>query len=473
MNENAKLNILHLEDDENDSELLRNELEIAGLNFSYYRVDNEKDFVSSLSDPDYNIVFSDFSLPTYNGLKALERSVAIRPELPFILVSGTLGEDAAVESMKKGATDYVLKNKLYKLIPTINRALVEANEKKLRQFAENRYGLLIESARDVIFTLSTNGTIVSLNKAFDEITGLKREDWIGRNFSGLIHPEDLPLAISKFENTIAGNKTERYEIRFINSEGVSLYGEILTALIWQDNIPGEILGIVRDVTERRNAEKLILNSLKEKEVLLKEIHHRVKNNLQVIISLLNMQSSELNDPEVMNSFREIQNRVVSMSLIHQSFYQSNSLSDIDFSVYIKRLAENLFKIFGFSREKTALQIDTSGIHISIDTAIPLGLLINEVLSNSLKHGFNENAEGKIYIELTENENEYILKLGDSGCGLPEEISPGKTNSLGMTLIKMLCDQIDGKIELNLNNGTEYIVKFPSKSYKDRLDGLSA
>ncbi|MBE2226583.1 MAG: response regulator, partial [Ignavibacteria bacterium] len=166
MNENAKLNILHLEDDENDSELLRNELEIAGLNFSYYRVDNEKDFVSSLSDPDYNIVFSDFSLPTYNGLKALEKSVAIRPELPFILVSGTLGEDAAVESMKKGATDYVLKNKLYKLIPTINRALVEANEKKLRQFAENRYGLLIESARDVIFTLSTNGTIVSLNKAF-------------------------------------------------------------------------------------------------------------------------------------------------------------------------------------------------------------------------------------------------------------------------------------------------------------------
>ncbi|MBE2225897.1 MAG: PAS domain S-box protein, partial [Ignavibacteria bacterium] len=329
------------------------------------------------------------------------------------------------------------------------------------------------SARDVIFTLSTNGTIVSLNKAFDEITGLKREDWIGRNFSGLIHPEDLPLAISKFENTIAGNKTERYEIRFINSEGVSLYGEILTALIWQDNIPGEILGIVRDVTERKNAEKLILNSLKEKEVLLKEIHHRVKNNLQVIISLLNMQSSELNDPEVMNSFREIQNRVVSMSLIHQSFYQSNSLSDIDFSVYIKRLAENLFKIFGFNREKTALLIDTSGIHISIDTAIPLGLLINEVLSNSLKHGFNENAEGKIYIELTENENEYILKLGDSGCGLPEEIAPGKTNSLGMTLIKMLCDQIDGKIELNLNNGTEYIVKFPSKSYKDRLDGLSA
>jgi len=469
---NDKLNILHLEDDENDSELLRNELEVSGLNFSYNRVDNEKDFVSSLSNSDYNIIFSDFSLPTYNGLKALEKCVAIRPELPFILVSGTLGEDAAVESMKMGATDYVLKNKLYKLIPTINRALVEVNEKKLRQFAENRYGLLIESARDVIFTLSTTGEIISLNRAFDEITGLKREDWIGKNFSGLIHSDDLHIAVSKFENTLAGNKTERYEIRFNNSEGGLLYGEILTALIQQKNIPGEVLGIVRDVTERRSAEKLILNSLREKEILLKEIHHRVKNNLQVIISLLNMQASELNDPALISSYREIQNRVISMSLVHQSFYQSNSLSDIDFSVYIKRLAENLFKIFGFSKEKIALEIKTSGIHISIDTAIPLGLLINEVLSNSLKHGFREEDSGSIYIELTDLGNDYILKIGDSGSGMPEDIAPGKTNSLGMTLIKMLCEQIDGKIELNLNNGTEYIVKFPSKSYKDRLDGLN-
>lgn len=472
MDENIKLNILHLEDDENDSELLISELKDSGLNFIYHRVDNESDFVSSLNNPEYNIIFSDFSLPTYNGLKALERSVSIRPELPFILVSGTLGEDAAVESMKKGATDYVLKNKLYKLVPTINRAIIEVNEKQLRQYAENRYGLLIESARDVIFTLSAKGRIISLNKAFEDITGRKREDWIGRDFTGLIHPDDLPIAMAKFQNTIAGNKTEKYEIRFINVTGDELYGEILTAFIEQKNIPAEVLGIVRDVTERRNAENIILNSLREKEILLKEIHHRVKNNLQVIISLLNMQASEINDAEVMNSFREIQNRVVSMSLIHQSFYQSNSLSDIDFSVYIKRLAENLFKIFGFSKEQIFLHINTSGIYISIDTAIPLGLMINEVLSNSLKHGFNEYNKGEVYIDLSETGDGYLLKIGDSGSGMPEDIIPGKTNSLGMTLIKMLCEQIDGKIELNRAQGTEYIIRFPSRSYKDRLDGLS-
>ncbi len=466
-----KLNILHLEDDDNDSELVLNELESAGFKFEYKRVDNESDFTYSLIHSSYDIIFSDFSLPTYNGLKALERSMSIRPEVPFILVSGTLGEDAAVESMKKGATDYVLKNKLYKLLPTINRALVEAKEKKLRESAENRYGILIESARDIIFTISTGGLIISLNNAFNEITGLNREDWIGKEFSGLIHPDDRDLALFRFNSVKEGSRSESYEMRFINSSGEYFYGEILTAYIDRGNINGEILGIVRDVTERRNAELIILNSLKEKEILLKEIHHRVKNNLQIIISLINMQSSEINDTSVLNSFREIQNRVVSMSLIHQSFYQSNSLSEIDFSHYIKRLAENLFRIFGIKKDRIELFIDTAGINISIDTAIPLGLLINEVFSNSLKHGFEVGSSGRMFIELRKSEGDYILRIGDNGCGLPAGIQPGKTNSLGMTLIKMLCDQIDGEITLNNENGTVYYVKFASKSYRDRLDGI--
>ena len=466
-----KLSILHLEDNDNDSELVINELELAGWNFDYKRVDNERDFTDCLINSDYDIIFSDFSLPSYNGLKALERSMSIRPEIPFILVSGTMGEDAAVESMKKGATDYVLKNKLYKLQPTINRALVEAREKKLREYAENRYGLLIESARDIIYTLSTEGIIISLNKAFEEITGLKRKDWIGRNFSGLIHPDDLGLALTRFSGTKQGSRSQSYEMRFVNSKGEFLYGEVLTTLMDRGIVNGEILGIVRNVTERRNAELIILNSLREKEVLLKEIHHRVKNNLQVIISLINMQSAEIEDPAVLNSFREIQNRVVSMSLIHQSFYQSNSLSEIDFSLYIKRLADNLLKIFGVSNEKIELIIDTSGIRISIDTAIPLGLLINEIFTNSLKHAFADRGSGKIYFELKVTGPEYFLKIGDNGGGLPEDVLPGRTKTLGMTLIKMLCDQIDGVIECNIDSGTEYLIKFPSKSYRDRLDGI--
>lgn len=466
-----RLNILHLEDDDNDSELVLNELELAGLDFDYKRVDNEIDFTESLMNSDYDIVFSDFSLPSYNGLKALEKSISIRPEVPFILVSGTMGEDAAVESMKKGATDYVLKNKLYKLLPTINRALIEAKEKRRRESAESRYGLLIESARDIIYTLSSEGIIISLNKAFDSVTGLKREDWIGRDFSGLIHPDDLGLALTKFKGTKEGSRTQSYEMRFINSEGEYLYGEVLTALMDRGIVNGEILGIVRNVTERRNAELLIRNSLKEKEVLLKEIHHRVKNNLQVIISLINMQAAEIDDVSVLNSFREIQNRVVSMSLIHQSFYQSNSLSEIDFSLYVRRLAVNLFKIFGVSKEKIELVIDTSGIRISIDTAIPLGLLINEVFTNSLKHAFDHQSSGKVYFELKCSGPDFLLKIGDNGGGLPENVLPGKTKTLGMTLIRMLCDQIDGLIEYNFNNGTEYLIKFPSRSYQNRLDGI--
>ena len=261
---NKKLNILHLEDNDNDSELLLHELEKEGIEFDYFRVENEKDFINALYNVNYDIIFSDFSLPSYDGLKALEKAVLVNPEIPFILVSGTLGEDAAVESMKKGATDYVLKNKIYKLVPTINRAIIEVKEKKRRKAAENRYGKLIESARDVIFAISSEGKIVSLNKAFEKITGLNREEWIGKDFSGIIHPDDLVIALYKFKNYFVSEKSESYEIRFINSIGDYLYGEVLTTLIDHSDGEIEILGVVRDITERKKHQQIVMNSLKEK-----------------------------------------------------------------------------------------------------------------------------------------------------------------------------------------------------------------
>lgn len=403
-----KLNILHLEDNDNDAELVRNELESESIDFGYKRVDNEKDFIESITGTEYDLIISDYSLPSYNGLAALEKAVEIQPQTPFILISGTLGEDAAVESMKKGATDYVLKNRLSKLVPTIKRAIEEVKEKKRRHLAENRFGNLIEAARDVIFTISSTGRIISLNKAFEAIIGLNRKEWIGKDYSWLIHPEDRSKAIEKFRYSIQGKASESYELRFLSVSGEYLVGEILTTPILLDNGEVEILGIVRDVTERKKKDELIKRSLKEKEILLKEIHHRVKNNLQIISSLLKMQSQDFGNEEIKEIFRETQNRVMSMSFIHQSFYQSGDLSAVDFDKYVGKLVNNLLNIYDTDPHKVKFEIDTKNINLGVDSAIPCGLMINEIISNSLKYAFPGGKEGIIKLSLCEKNDNFVL-----------------------------------------------------------------
>jgi PAS domain S-box-containing protein len=467
-----ELNILHLEDNENDAELVRNELETEQVEFSYKRVDNENDFISSISGNDYDIIISDFSLPSYNGLAALEKAVEIQPQTPFILVSGTLGEDAAVESMKKGATDYVLKNRLKKLVPTIRRAIEEVKEKKRRHLAENRFGNLIEAAQDMILTLSSAGRIVSLNKAFETITGLDRNDWIGKDYTSLIHPEDKISASEKFKSSVNGMVPESYEVRFLNSAGSYLVGEILTTPVIPGGNEVEILGIVRDITERKKNDEIIKRSLMEKELLLKEIHHRVKNNLQIISSLIKMQSQNFKNAEIQEVFRETQNRVMSMSYIHQSFYQSGDLTEINFDIYIQKLVNNLFNIYDTNPVLINFEIDTKGISMGVDTAIPCGLMINEMVSNSLKHAFVKGNRGSISITLDEKDGVCILNIKDNGRGIPDSVQLGKSTSLGMVLITMLCDQIDGSISLKREGGTEYEVRFPRNRYGNRLKDVS-
>jgi two-component system response regulator len=461
-----ELKILHLEDNDNDAELIRDELTSGGINYSYMRVDNEKDFVNSLLNNKYSLILSDFSLPHYNGLEAMEMAVTLQRDTPFIIVSGTLGEDAAVESMKKGATDYVLKNRMKKLVPTIIRAIDEVAERERRRKAEDRFGKLIEAARDVIYTLSQEGLITGLNEAFETITGWKRNDWIGKSFEELVHPDDFVFTKERFKGTLEGKIFDSYEVRFKRKDGEYLSGELLSTSLKYESGDQEVLGIVRDITERKKSEQIIRNSLREKDLLLKEIHHRVKNNLQIISSLLKMQSSYVDDDWLVEKFRETQNRVMSMSLIHQSFYQSTDLSEIDFDSYVKKLVDNLFNIYGVNQNLIEFEIDTGGNNIGIDTAIPCGLLINEIVSNSLKYAFTEGIRGKISLKVTKKDEHFILKIKDNGKGFTEELETSKT--LGLMLIRMLSEQIDGKTTLRSDNGTEYEVVIPSKVYKDRL-----
>ena len=210
--------------------------------------------------------------------------------------------------------------------------------------------------------------------------------------------------------------------------------------------------ISRDITERKEAE----------EARRKEIHHRIKNNLQVISSLLDLQAEKFSDENVREAFRESQNRVISMSLIHEELYKGEGTDTLDFSIYLQKLAENLFQTYNFRSKNIHLCMDLEeNTFFDMDTAIPLGIIVNELVSNSLKHAFTEK-EGEIRIKLCREEknNEthkslFSLTISDNRKGIPENVELESLESLGLQLVSILVDQLDGKIELKREHGTEF------------------
>jgi len=208
-----------------------------------------------------------------------------------------------------------------------------------------------------------------------------------------------------------------------------------------------------------SGEKKMGTSLKEKEVLLKEIHHRVKNNLQIISSLLNLQSAYIKDKDSIELFKESQNRVRSMALIHEKLYQSKDMSQIDFSDYVSELVSNLFSSYSLNSALITLHQDIRNIMLGIDLAINLGLIINELVSNAFRHAYSGGRKGNLFISMKKDGHNFELIIEDDGIGFPLDIDFKKTESLGLQLIVTLVDQIGGEITLIPDHGTKFVIKF--------------
>jgi len=204
------------------------------------------------------------------------------------------------------------------------------------------------------------------------------------------------------------------------------------------------------------------SSLKEKEILLKEVHHRVKNNMQVISSMLKLQSQYISDKNALDLFRDSQHRVKSMALVHEKLYQSKNFEEIDFDQYLKLLTINLFRSFSISNSVIKTHVDSKNVKLDITKAVPCGLIINELISNSLKHAFTNRDKGNIHLKISKVGKEYHLICKDDGVGFPEELDFNNTDTLGMQLIHALTQQLHGKISLNVNDGTEFLLIFPEK-----------
>jgi len=224
----------------------------------------------------------------------------------------------------------------------------------------------------------------------------------------------------------------------------------------------------QEITERKRAEEQSKASLKEKEVLLKEIHHRVKNNLQVISSLLYLQSKSVVDERALEMFLDSRNRVRSMALVHERLYQSKDLARTDFAEYARNLASYIFQSYGANSNVIQLKINVDDVFLGVDTAIPCGLIINELVSNSLKYAFPAGRAGEIRIELwSDDDGQFTLMVSDNGVGLPKDLDFRATQSLGLQLVHTLVEQLEGTIELDRSGEMAFKITFTEPKYKGR------
>jgi len=328
--------------------------------------------------------------------------------------------------------------------------------------SEEKFRTIFEHANDEIVYLDKSGKIIDINKKSEEIFGYKREDIIGKNFVelGFLGVENISKMVELFVDVVMkGKPIPFFLLELKRKDGNEIFAEVSTRLIKKNGEIEGILSILRDITERKQAEENIKASLREKEVLLREIHHRVKNNLQVISSLLNLQSAYIKDKQYAEMLKESQNRIKSMALIHEKLYQSEDLACIDFGRYIKDMTYGLFRSYGVSTAAITPKMDVGDISLQIDAAIPCGLIINELVSNSLKHAFPDR-KGEIAVSLHSVDGTIELTVSDNGVGIPDTIDFENTETLGLRLVTILAeDQLDGDITLTRGMGTEFRITF--------------
>jgi PAS domain S-box-containing protein len=282
-----------------------------------------------------------------------------------------------------------------------------------------------------------------------------------------LHPDDLEPALNELIQSLYEQKPYDTSFRVVWPDG-SVHHIRAHAIIQRDQAgkPIRMTGANWDFTDHWLAEEMLAASLHEKEVLLKEIHHRVKNNMQVVFSLLNLQSEQLTDPVALKAFRESQNRVKSMALLHERLYQTENLSRIDFAAYLGSLLDYLFNSFGSDAAHIKRVIDAPGVSLDLEAAIPCGLIVNELVSNALKYAFTGRAHGQVALQVNSDAaGQYHLRVRDDGVGLPKDFDFRKTKSLGLRLVGILASQLHGTLEYRNCTGSEFHIAFQARQHK--------
>ncbi len=315
--------------------------------------------------------------------------------------------------------------------------------------------VIIEQMGDGVLVLDEAHGILDLNPAALNLLQRPKSQIIGRPITQFWPdwPRDMLLAEgaagARTEWTLDGANSQTFDVRM-----TPLYDG-------RDQIVSRIF-VLRDIGERKKMEEQIKASLHEKEALLKEIHHRVKNNLQIISSLLNLQSERAGSTAVTQALQEGQNRVRSMALIHENLYRSNNLAQIDFGAYVRELVGQLHRTYSEHARRVTVDVQVEALFLPMETAVPCGLILNELFSNAVKHAFVDGRAGQISIQLQSDHNDYRLTVADNGVGLPPQFDYRQTTTLGLQLVHTLVGQLDGRLLVDNRQGTAVTITFENQ-----------
>ncbi len=342
-------------------------------------------------------------------------------------------------------------------------------EAALRE-SEARFRMMADTAPVMVWMAGPDTHITFINKRWLEFTGRTMQEEIGDNWFTGIHADDLDRCRKSYLEAFKSEqpffleyrlRRRDGEYRWIMDTGVPLFDE--------EGRFGGYIGTCMDLTERKDMEDQLRRMLKEKESLLREVHHRVKNNLQVISSLLNLQSASIKDPVVNQLFRECQVRITSIALLHETLHRSHDLSRIKMGDYIRTLTGHLFRSYGVDPNVISLELNVDDVEFDIDTGLTCGLIIDELVSNCLKHAFIDDSSGTVHIDLLDHvDGTFTLCVSDNGIGIPKDGVLNNPDSLGLELVTLLAEKLDGSTELRSGAGTEWQIRFQQLQYSERV-----
>jgi two-component sensor histidine kinase len=383
------IKVLLIDDNPADRDLLMRHLCRSFDAIDCVEIFRRRDFETALVQSDFDVVITDYQLQWADGLSILHQCLKSHPDIPVIMFTDSGSEEIAVEGMKAGLSDYVLKSHPARLAIAVQESLEKARLRRAQREAE--------------------------------------------------------AALKQAKNSLERTVAER------TAELNALTAELRADIAQRQRIEAEL----------RDSQARLQTALREKEILLTEVYHRIKNNLQVISSLLDLQADMVADPQVRALFEDSQQRIQAVSLIHENLSETNNVRSIPAAEYIHRLSTRVFQAYTSPGGRVTLSIQADPVWIDVKNAIPCGLIVNELLSNSLKYAFPDDRGGEINVAMrATSEGHMLVVVRDSGVGFPANMDFRNTNSLGLQLVCLLTEQLGGTIELERAAGTQWTLRFP-------------
>ncbi|MGE5795419.1 MAG: PAS domain S-box protein [Ignavibacteria bacterium] len=456
--------ILIIEDKFSDIQTIKNYFKnFSEKNYEIVDCSTLSQGLNLLKQHNFEAILLDLTLPDSTGVNALKAIRDAGFDIPIIVLTTEKNTESGLELIKEGAQDFILKEQLQS--DHLEKSLKYAFERKHLQLELNRslklYEETFEQAAVGFSNLSFDGKYIKINKKFAEILGYTKEELIKKEIEEITHPDDLEEDLRNLEKLIKG-KIESYKIekRYIKKDGSIIWVSLSrTGIKLNRNENEYMFTTIEDITERKKLEEGLKSLIGEKELLIKESHHRIKNNLQLVSSLLNIALSNLKENNAKNLLLDSQNRIMSISNLHEYLYKSSELNTVNIQLYLNNFLDYLRASFSTDIHNIKLIKNINDFMIKTDLAVSVGLITNELITNAIKYAFTKKEDGGIIvIEAKQVDDFVLLIIKDNGIGLSENTNLEDADTLGFQIVYALVMQHNGTLDCHINNGTEFYIK---------------